>query len=170
MKHFVIKHYNQQLSAILQPLYEASRSCESCGKKFSNYQRFLIHCSVTHRMVLAYCSQIEMDSLKDQVGARQSVGRVRRVEGDKSFECKLCKKAFMNNYLLKKHYTAKHFYDALMSDFAASISSEVCQKCGQEHSGSRMVQHLGVTHDEVDSYVEELSTEVLEPEVILDCE
>jgi len=170
MKHFVTKHYSHQLSAILQPLYEASTSCEACGKKFSTFHQFLVHCSVTHRMVLAYCSQVELDSLEGQIGVKHIVGRDRRVEGDKTFPCQLCGKAFINNYLLRKHYTAKHFYDALKSDFVSSISSGMCEKCGQEHPGSRMVQHLGVSHNQVDRYVEDLSREVIEPEVMLDCQ
>ena len=88
---------------------------------------------------------------------------------EKTCICKLCKKGFINNYLLKKHYTAKHFGDALNADFAASVSSGVCEKCGQEHAGSKMIQHLGVTHNEVESYVEELDTRVLvEPKVVMD--
>jgi len=171
MKHFSTNHYHYELSSALQPLFEESKSCKECGKTFTTLQRYLLHCSVTHRMVLPYCSQAEVDSLRGEGSGGKS--RPKRVEGgEKTIKCTLCDSVFSNKYLLRKHYTAKHFYDALSVKFAASVSSGVCELCGQKHTGTWMVQHLGVTHGQVEPFIGHLTNDedtavLLEPEVIL---
>eukprot|EP00092_Neocalanus_flemingeri_P017323 GFUD01018736.1.p1 GENE.GFUD01018736.1~~GFUD01018736.1.p1 ORF type:complete len:717 (-),score=168.59 GFUD01018736.1:33-2183(-) len=154
MRHYTLKHHSQQLAAVLQPQFAESGNCQQCGKLFCSYPQFMLHCSVTHRLVLSFCSQAELASLQGQHRARPDGGRVKkREEGRPLYTCKLCGNTFFNNYLLMKHYTAKHYFDSLCADFAASMSSGECQQCGQKHPAWRMVQHLGVTHNEVARYV-----------------
>ena len=57
MKHLTYTHYNVDLTAALHPLFHDSKSCRDCGKVFPDFQRFLLHCSVTHRLLLTYCSR-----------------------------------------------------------------------------------------------------------------
>ena len=86
-----------------------------------------------------------------------------KVEGDKTYRCKLCKFEVFNNYLLKKHYTAIHFFDELSFKFPASASSGVCEICGKQYSAGRgMIQHLGVTHDLVESCIEDADSALTE--------
>ena len=157
MRHYALKHHSQKLTAVLQPKFADNGGiCHDCGKLFSNYQQFMKHCSITHRLVLSCCNHTELASLKVQLGGRKGAGKRKvrkRREGGRLYECNLCSNTFFNNYLLKKHYTAKHFYDSLYADFTASISSGECEMCGQKHSGWRMVQHLGVTHNQVARYL-----------------
>jgi len=159
MKHFTFQHYIKELTAALQPLFFESKSCRECGKVFPDFQRFLLHCSVTHRMLLTYCSQSELEVLQGQKGNGDKDFKLKtgKINRDKIYGCKLCNFEVFNNYLLKKHYIAKHFFDQLSSKFAASVSSGACEICGEQYSsvsGSRMIQHLGVAHKQVESLIE----------------
>ena len=157
MKHLTFTHYNVDLTAALHPLFHDSKSCRDCGKVFPDFQRFLLHCSVTHRLLLTYCSRSELEVLKlqGQEASSDITFKTGKIEGDKTYRCKLCKFEVFNNYLLKKHYTAIHFFDELSLKFPASVSSGVCEICGKQFSaGKRLIQHLGVTHDLVESFIE----------------
>jgi len=158
MRHLTFTHYNVDLTTALHPLFSNSKSCRDCGKDFPDFQRFLLHCSVTHRLLLTYCSQSERNVLQRQgQEANKDIERKTRIiQGDKIFQCKLCNFEVFNNYLLKKHYTAKHFFDDLSSKFPNSVSSGVCEICGKQYSaGNRLIQHLGVTHDKVECFIED---------------
>ena len=157
MKHFTFQHYHNELTIALQPLFIDSKSCRECGKVFPDFKRFLLHCSVTHRMLLTYCSPSELAILQGQEGKSNFNIRTGKIERAKIYGCKLCSFEVFNNYLLKKHYTAKHFFEELGSKFPASVSSGICEMCGEQHSshsGSKMIQHLGVAHKQVESLIE----------------
>jgi len=163
MRHLTFTHYNVDLSTALRPFFLDSKSCRDCGKVFPDFQRYLLHYAVTHRLLLTYCSQSERDVLQGQE-ANKDIGRkTRNFDGDKLFRCKLCNfEVYNNNYLLKKHYTAKHFIDKLSSKFPNSVSSGVCEICGKQYSaGNRLIHHLGVTHDEVDHFIEDADNDGL---------
>ena len=165
MRHLTFTHYNVELTAALHPLFHDSKSCRDCGKDFPDFQRFLLHCSVTHRLLLTYCSQSDLEVLKLQ-GQEASIDikfKTGKVDGVKTYRCKLCKFEVFNNYLLKKHYTAIHFFEELSFKFPASASSGVCEICGKQYSaGKGVIQHLGVTHDLVESCIEDADSALTE--------
>jgi len=156
MKHFTFQHYIKELTTALQPLFFDSKSCRECGKTLPDFQRFLLHYSVTHKMLLTYCSQSELDVLQGQESKTECNQRTEKIDREKIYRCKLCNFEVFNKYLLKKHYTARHYFNELSSKFSASVSSGVCEICGEQYSsvsGSRMIQHLGVAHKQVETLI-----------------